>query len=346
MANRKTKNPYEPLAPPRLPTFGTIPILPHSLSIIFRLSRPRTWAFPSVSFILGFSLTGGGSLFQLLIGLAVASLVTASTNIVNAYADRKEDAVNQPSRVLWLDRIGSKGALVGAAVFYGTAGVISIYLGLLFMIVLAIGVFNSIFYSLPPLRFKSKPFPSLVSFSGAVGLAFLSGMSINGSIDLLNPVFWLATYFMLTYGAVKNLPDYTGDRKAGTRTSATIFSDMKKAVLFTGVLLFTPYIFLVSLVLAGQLGTVYLLDLGLVPVLALIILEMWRTRTSQGLEKAHTMGFFYAISFLVFTLVLGSPSLVSLATVGGVYLWILMVSKIHVDSRVESRDWEKRRRRT
>ena len=40
------------------------------------------------------------------LGLAVAGLVTAATNVVNAFADRKEDGVNQPSRVFWIDQIG------------------------------------------------------------------------------------------------------------------------------------------------------------------------------------------------------------------------------------------------
>jgi 4-hydroxybenzoate polyprenyltransferase len=343
VANRRNKNPYQPLAPPELPTFGTVPIIPHNLIVIFRLARPRTWAFPVLSFILGYTISGGGPLYPVLLGLGVASLVTASTNLVNAYADRREDAVNQPSRVFLVDRIGARGALAASLLFYGIAGALSIYLGPLFILVLAIGIFNSLFYSLPPLRFKAKPLASLVSFSGAVGLAFLSGYSINGSINLFNPVFLLATYFMLTYGTVKNLPDYSGDKRAGTRTSATIFADVRKAVLFTGVLLFTPYILLITLVETGLLSTIYLLDLGLALILALIVNGMWKAKTPEGLEKAHTFGFFYAISFLAFTLVLSSPTLQSLTAVTGAFVWTLLVSQVKVDSRIEKRDWEKRR---
>ncbi len=343
MTNRKTKNPYEPYPTQQLPTFGTVPLVHHSLSIVFRLSRPRTWVFPSIGFMLGYTLAGSGSLQQVLTGLAVACLVTASTNLVNAYADRREDAVNQPSRVLSIERIGPKKATVAATFFYGTAVAISTTLGLLFLLVLGLGIFNSLSYSLPPLRFKAKPLPSLISFSGAIGIAFLSGMSIHGSVDVLNPVFCLATYFMLTYGTVKNLPDYQGDRKAGTRTSATIFDKITSAILFAGVLLFTPYVLLVGLVAMGQLGTIYLLDLGLALGLIPILRQMWKTRTSEGLEKAHTVGFFYAISFLLFTLVLSSPTLQSLATVLGVFLWTLIVSKVNVDSRIERRDWERGR---
>ncbi|HEX4921556.1 MAG TPA: UbiA family prenyltransferase, partial [Candidatus Bathyarchaeia archaeon] len=206
-------------------------------------------------------------------------------------------------------------------------------------------VFNSIFYSARPLRFKARPTLSLISFSGAVGLAFLSGVSIVSSINLLNPVFLLVTYFMLTYGTVKNLPDYSGDKKAGTRTSATIFSTMKGAVRFSGIFLFTPYILLTSLVTLGFLSPIYLADLGLALILALIVAKMLKAKSSQELEKAHTIGFFYAISFILFTIVLTSPTLASITVMLAAYLWTLLVSRVSMDSRVEKRDWEKPRRK-
>jgi len=334
------------MSPPQLPTFGTIPILPHTFQIVLRLARPRTWTFAASSFILGYILAGGTSLFQIGLGLAVAGLVTAATNVVNAYADRREDAVNQPSRVFWVEQIGTRETLLSIIVLYTLAFAASLFLGPLFMLVLAAGVFNSIFYSIRPLRFKARPTLSLVSFSGAVGLAFLSGMSIVGSINLLNPVLLLVTYFMLTYGTVKNLPDYSGDKKAGTRTTATVFRSMGSAVRFSGILLFTPYLLLTAMIATGLLAPIYLADLGMAAILAMIVANMMKAKSSQELEKTHTIGFFYAISFLLFTLVLASPTLVSIIVLLSAYLWTLLVSRVSMDSRVEKRDWEKPRRKT
>ena len=277
---------------------------------------------------------------RLLIGIATACLVTASTNLVNAFADRREDLVNQPSRALWLERIGPFEALTVAIVLYAIAGAVSVALGSLFMLVLGLGTLNSLFYSLPPLRFKAHPIRSLVSFSGAVGLAFLGGMSINGSIEIFNPFFLLCTYFMFAYGAVKNLPDYQGDRRANIKTSATIFPTIREAIVYSSALLFTPYLLLVSLIIAGVLGTIYLFDVGFCVILSLIIREMWLTMTPEGLEKAHTIGFFYAISFLMFTLVLMASTIFTLTVVVGAYAWTLLVSKNNIDSRAERRDWE------
>jgi len=344
VAHRKKKQ-YDtlqsPLSSPQLPTFGSVPILPHTFQIVLGLSRPRTWVFSASSFILGYFLAGGSQLSQIGLGLAVAALVTGATNVVNAYADRKEDAVNQPRRVFWVEEIGTRGTLAASAVLYGSAVALSVFLGPLFMVVLAVGIFNSIFYSVPPLRFKSRPFPSLISFSGAVGLAFLSGVSVLGSVNLLNPVFLLVAFFMFTYGTVKNLPDYSGDKKAGTRTSATIFGSMSSAVRFSGILLFTPYVLLVTLVAIGALAPIYLADLGMALILAVIISMMFKAKSSEELEKIHTFGFFYAISFLLFTIVLTAPTLASIVVLLSAYLWTLLVAKINIDSRIERRDWEK-----
>ena len=324
----------------QLQAFGAVPISGHTVALVFRLSRPRTWTFPAASFLLGYVLTAGWNITQLGIGLIIASFVTAATNIVNAYADRKEDVVNQPRRVFWLDQMGQKATIGAVIVFYGFSAALSIYLGLAYMIVLAFGIFNSAFYSLPPLRFKAHPLSSLISFSGAVGLAFLAGTSVTGHVNLLNPVLWLVTYFMFTYGTVKNLPDYSGDKKAGTKTTATVFGNIRRAVKFTTIILISPYVFLVGLTITGFLPAIYYAELILTPLLIFILHNMWTARSSEGFEKMHTYGFFYAISFLLFTLVVSSPSLKSLGVVVSAFLWTLLVSRIHIDSRIESRDWE------
>ncbi len=311
-------------------------------SIIFRLSRPRTWVFPSISLTLGYVSTGGGPFLRLLIGLLAASLVTASTNLVNAFADRREDIVNQPSRALWLEKIGAFQALVFGVLLSAIAETVGFVIGPQFMIVLGLGILESLFYSLPPLRFKANPVGGLIAFSGAVGLAFLGGMSLNGSIDIFNPFFLLCTYFMFAYGAVKNLPDYQGDRRASIKTSATIFPTIRGAIAFSSALLFTPYILLLALIVTGTISSIYLLDLGFALILSVIIRQMWQGMNPEGLEKAHTVGFFYAISFLIFTLVLMSPTVLTLVLVVVAYAWTLLVSKVNVDSRAERQEWESR----
>src|SRR5207249_8831829 len=112
---------------------------------------------------------------------------------------------------------------------------------------------------------------SLISFSGAVGLAFLAGTSVTGHVNVLNPVLWLVTYFMFTYGTVKNLPDYSGDKKAGTKTTATVFGNIARAVKFTTIILISPYVSLVGLTITRFLPAIYYAKLILTPLLIFIL---------------------------------------------------------------------------
>ena len=80
-------------------------------------------------------------------------------------------------------------------------------------------------------------------------------------------------------------------------------------------------------------------------IFVVIFSGMLKAKSSQELEKAHTFGFFYAISFILFTLVLTSPTLASIIVILSAYLWTLLVSRVSMDSRVENRDWEKSRRK-
>src|SRR5207247_7554881 len=168
MTSRHPSDPQCSSSTRQVKAYGFPFTINNSASIIFRLSRPRTWVFPSISLILGYTSVGGGSLQRLLIGIMTACLVTSSTNLVTAFADRREDLMTQPSRALWLEKIGPFEALVVAFALYAIAGAVSLLLGPLFMLILGLGILDSLFYSLPPLRFKANPIRSLVSFSGAV----------------------------------------------------------------------------------------------------------------------------------------------------------------------------------
>ena len=341
MAHRKTHPKlYEPQPAPSQQILGALPISPHILLILFRLAGPRTWIFASASFILGLALSGTLNPLSAAIGVAIASLVTAATNIVNAYADRKEDALNQPARAFWLDQIGDKGVRATAVFLYCLSIVFSVFLSPLFIMILLIGIFNSVFYSARPFRFKSHPLSALISFSCALALPFLGGLSVAGTPNLFSPMLWLVTYFMFCYGTVKNLPDYAGDKKAGVRTSATIFNKVSSAILFTGALLYTPYVLLVALVGLNLLQPIYLADLLLLPLLSLVFLRMHRSKNSEQLEHSHTFGYFYAITFVLSTLILSTLTVTALVIVAVAYLWAFLVSRTNLHSRVEKRDWE------
>lgn len=256
--------------------------------------------------------------------------------MINAYTDIEEDLINNPIRVEWINQIGKENLVNAIIITYSLVIALSLPFEPLFTLIVITSVFDSIFYSLPPLRFKRHPLTSLISFSGAVGLPFLAGLAAINKFDLTNPQFILFTSFMLTYGTVKNIPDIQGDLSAGLRTTATIFGDFKKSVKMNTILLMLPYVTLLYFIITGRLDRIYFLDfifLGFPIYWAYMNLE---TYTRAVKEKLHTQGFMYAVSFLLFNLILSYPPLISLTVSSLILFSIFLVNKFGIDSRLHT----------
>jgi 4-hydroxybenzoate polyprenyltransferase len=303
--------------------------------LVLNLSRPRTWVFAISSFLLAYLRYGGIASYAIVPGIVTTALVSGTTNLVNAYTDREEDALNQPLRASWVLELGGQNILISSVSLYAAAFLSAITLGFPFTAISVLAIFDSIAYSLPPLRLKARVIPGLLSFSGAVGLAFLGGEVTTGNFNLLDPVFWLVTCFMLSYGAVKNLPDYPGDRRAGIRTTATLFKSIREAAIATCVLLLLPYALLVALVLAGGLPQLFLADLLMVPIPIGLCLRSSVARHTASLERLHTIGFVYATAFINFNFLLCIPSMIAATSVAAIYIHLLLVGKLAIDSRKE-----------
>jgi 4-hydroxybenzoate polyprenyltransferase len=206
--------------------------------------------------------------------------------------------------------------------------------GLVFTLIVIIAVFDSIFYSLPPLRFKRHPVTALIAFSGAVGLSFLAGLAATNRLSQIDPWFILFTVFMMTYGTVKNVPDFLGDHLNGLKTTVTAFKDLKRAVRISTILLLLPYFLLILLIGTGILSKVYLLNIPLMAFPVYWAYRNFRAVNREDQERLHTQGFIYAVSFYLFNLILSQPSPVSLAITFSVLLAIFLLTKLRVDSRI------------
>jgi len=299
------------------------------------MSRPRTWAFAISGFLLAYLRYGGSVSWLIIPGIATTVLVSGATNLVNAYSDMEEDSLNQPLRASWVSELGRRNVLASSMLFYAFAILMSLPLGCAFTAISLVAILDSLAYSLPPLRLKARIIPGLLCFSGAVGIAFLGGGIAAGRFDLLDPVLWLVTFFMFAYGAVKNLPDYPGDRLAGIRTTATIFNSVGDAAAATLMLLISPYLLLAALVSTGNLPQIFLTNLFMVPIPAWICIRSSRAKDTARLERLHTIGFVYATAFLNFNLLLCVPSMVAMVSVAAVYVYLSLVGILAIDSRKE-----------
>jgi len=314
---------------------GRSPSLHEKIVLLLRIARPRTWLFAIVSFLFAY-LEGGNPVgWQMLLGTIVFALGTGATNMINAYTDMAEDSVNNPFRLDWIRRYGTARLIRATLAAYCLVALLALPLGLAFTSVVLLAVADSVFYSLPPVRLKKNPITALLAFSGAVGLPFLAGRAVVGSLRLLDPWFYLFTIFMLTYGTVKNVPDFLGDDLAGLKTTATAFKDFRKAVTASTMLLLAPYLLMILFIGTGLLDRIFLFDLCLLLVPLYWARENVRSNRREALEKLHTLGFLYALSFLLVNLILSYPTFTSVAITVSVSFVVLVVYKLNVDSRME-----------
>ena len=293
--------------------------------------------FAIISFVFAYLSGARYNTVELLLGIGIFALLTGATNMINTYTDIEEDRVNNPIRIVYIEQLGLQNLVSGIVVTYLMVVSLSFLLGFNFAFVVTLAVFDSIFYSLPPLRFKQHPVTALFAFSGAVSFPFLAGTVVAyNTIDIANPFFLLFSLFMFAYGTVKNIPDNIGDKIAGLKTTTTAFESYRMAVLVSTSILITPYALLGYLVFSGSIDTIYLLNFHLMTFPIYWCYSNLRTTERQKSEKINTYGFIYAISFLLFNLILTHPTSFSITFAMAIYTIIYLISKYEIDSRKET----------
>ncbi|MHA2391237.1 MAG: UbiA prenyltransferase family protein [Promethearchaeota archaeon] len=300
---------------------------------LLKLARPRTWFFIYYSYIIGWLLSGAQISIQFIIGFLICILSTANVNLLNAYTDIEEDQINLPNRVIMVDKVGLKNLRNIVLLIYVATSVIALVMPFWFQIVYLLSVFDTAFYSLEPLRFKAKPIQSMISFSGAVFLPGVASWTLVNDLSNIPPIIYFLGFMFLTYCTLKNLPDYEGDRLAGLRTSATIFSSKKQASKVAAVTLVSPFIVLSGLLLSGLLDTKYSLLFVLLPLVIYLGNLSIKGDSYEELERLHTFGLVYVVLFLIITLLITSPTII---TMGFVTLTILLQALI-LTKKIDSR---------
>lgn len=298
------------------------------------LGRPRTWFFSYFACLAGLAMGAQTpSLSVTAIALVLFSITTAATNQLNAYTDRDEDEANLPGRVSMVDYVGPTRLRNVALGSFVLVVCVAFAVDVLFGVVMTIAALDCIFYSMPPLRLKARPLASLLAFSGAFGFPLLAGYLLSSPTISVPPIVAIMTFWFFTYGAVKNLPDYHGDKDAGLRTPATIFDTRRDAVVFAATLLLAPFPLVAGAALTGLVETKYLVLLVFVPVLGYILQKTFDSDTAKELEIAHTDGFFYAVSVSAVFFLLQTQSLPAVALVAAPIALLGVIEKAGFDSR-------------
>lgn len=174
----------------------------------------------------------------ILLASLLAALLDGIGVVFNAITDLEIDRINIPNRPLPSGIISISTAKI-TIVFYSVIAVIlCFFFNLASFIVLAIGFFVTISYSLEPIRWKKRHIFSPLMIGVGYGLEVILVAVIFDMFNVQNLLLSLIVIvFVCGIGSLKEFPDIEGDRKGGVN-SVPIVLGIKNAKILSGLVIF------------------------------------------------------------------------------------------------------------
>lgn len=304
-----------------------------------------TWITPAV---FGYYVSADGSphaigwFLFLCVALCVAE---ASCNLHNELVDRREDAINQPSRARLLahllDAVGP--ARLWQVVFAGygftTLAVVGIWLyvdpvvalGLIYL-----GV-HAILYNVG-LHLKRRPGIAEVTIGTAALATFLLGWAWHQPVGDMPAEAWLLAYFMGITVFSKDLPDTAGDEVVEASSIFSIRTPARLRAALAFVYL-SPYGLALVLAVAGLVPVRTLGILVLAPVGGWFALAADSVRSVTAKVAAYQVAFLYGHVFLLVLFVVSVPETGSVLVALGLALARLATLALRLDPRLVEPDF-------
>lgn len=343
---------------------GRIPARPlERLRILVMLGRPRTVVPNLLCFSLGYSYTGAPASGRMVLGALLGCLIGFSANLHNTALDLDEDSRNLPGRVWLVAKLGYRPLMRSWAAISVFMMLAAISLGWYFTIFMALALVGLHQYSAPPIRSKGRPFVGLWVFAQTVVFPFLFGWTtapgqmfetlISSIVALLRGaapppseaalqswrylgMWFFVTVWFMAKGAFKNVPDFDGDRAAGVRTSATVWSDRRTAARVASGSTVLAYMTLVPLVALGlEKPRVLLALLWLVPV-SINCMRLIRAEDGRTANDVLRADMLLSTSFMASLLLLVAPCAQSVAMALAAALLLICSDLLGIDSRREA----------
>jgi chlorophyll synthase len=202
-----------------------------------RLLRPVAWITYLLPFSVGFGLgvTSKSNPLHIIFAFIAFIFWMSFCFVVNAIADKDVDRfhngrskdMNLAYQPLLTGEITGKEALHLSVVFLFASLFFAWFVSpFFFLLILIVDIVLGYVYSMPPLRFKTKPIGDIFCNAFSAGVIFVAGLSIGGSN--MNSFMILGAFIMASIFYIPTVAtDYEFDKKAGLQTSAVFFGPKK-----------------------------------------------------------------------------------------------------------------------
>lgn len=156
-----------------------------------------------------------------------ATFISAYIYVINQIFDRDSDRRNNKLFLISEGFISVKEASVFAIFLALTSFIMGLFVGKDYMTLLFVGFIVGTLYSIPPFRFKGKPFLDMLS--NALGYAFLNlgaGFVVGGN-GLKDLLFISLPYFFAVCALYLNttIPDIPGDKENNLITTGVLLGE-------------------------------------------------------------------------------------------------------------------------
>ena len=270
------------------------------------LARPFTLVAPALGFLSG-ALTAIGAaprepwtlslLGPPLVGSAMAALLNAGNNALNQIYDLEIDRINKPKRPL------TSGRLTVAQAWWFSNATYALALGLAWLVaphgrhecfwLVAIAVFFTYIYSVPPLRTKRLGIWANVTIAIPRGVLLkVAGWSSVKTIAGVEPWYIGAIFGLFLLGATttKDFADMEGDRRGGCRTLPIQYG-VRRAAWMISPSFVVPWL-MISIgawrrVLTGNVVLLHLLGVVMTAYGLYVLYLMLRKPEELAVEENH-----------------------------------------------------------
>lgn len=186
---------------------------------LVELTRPINAIVAGILTATGAFIAQGSALVGTVEPVVVATLATAlatgAGNAINDYFDRDIDQITNPERPLPRGSVAPQTALLFSAVLFVVAGVLSLTLPLVAIVIAIINIGLLVAYT-PVLKGRPGVGNATVAYLG--GSAFLFGGSAVEDLTAPGILFVLAALATFSREVIKDVEDIAGDRKKDLNT--------------------------------------------------------------------------------------------------------------------------------
>ena len=255
----------------------------------FLASRPWSFSMTAISVSVGGALAaiyGPFSWFLFLLTLAGTILLHAATNLINDYYDVKSGVDTQEVATaqyrphpLVEGKLEARHVRTATYILYALSSLIGIYLvatrGWELLWIGLIGIFASLTYTAPPLKYKYSALGEISVFLMWGPLMVAGSFFVQRQEFSLN-AFWISLPFGVLVALVllaNNIRDITHDNNKNILTLAIVLGQ-RKSILLYGTLVVVAYLGIILMSIFGPLYLWSLIVLASLPLALRLLKQM------------------------------------------------------------------------